>query len=471
MSNTASDQCNDVEGGTKMAFEHSTSILEDISARPEIEGPQLIKLPDHMHLSASPHWSLATRIAFRFFFVYFALYGFPYVISVLPGVDYLTQPYTALLYKLVPWIASHILHLSYPITIFPNGSGDTSYNYVELFLFAALAVVCTVLWSILDRKRSNYSRLCRWLRLWVRVAVGASLLNYGAMKVMVDQMSSPSLATLIETYGDSSPMRLLWTLIGASPAYQVFCGASEMLAGILLFIPAVTTLGALISIGVLTNVFMLNMCYDVPVKIYSFHLLLMSIFLLAPDVPRLFNLFFRGRTIKVSDDSRLFQKKWLNRGAWALQVVLGLYLAVMGLHYFHQEKKEFAVKPPYYGIWSVDEYVMDGNPHPPLLTDNLRWRRVILPFRGVMAVQLMDASRRPFSLALDQDKKLLTLSKFQEKTWEGDFSYQETAPGSLELDGKLDGHHIHAKLHREEESKFLLVSRGFHWINEYPYNR
>jgi hypothetical protein len=26
-------------------------------------------------------------------------------------------------------------------------------------------------------------------------------------------------------------------------------------------------------------------------------------------------------------------------------------------------------------------------------------------------------------------------------------------------------------LHRTDETKFLLKSRGFHWINEHPFNR
>jgi hypothetical protein len=40
----------------------------------------------------------------------------------------------------------------------------------------------------------------------------------------------------------------------------------------------------------------------------------------------------------------------------------------------------------------------------------------------------------------------------------------------ITLDGKLDGKQIHAKLHHIPEPRFLLNTRGFHWINEYPFN-
>ena len=47
--------------------------------------------------------------------------------------------------------------------------------------------------------------------------------------------------------------------------------------------------GALICLADTVQVSMLNMTYDVPVKMLSFHLVLMALFLLAPDLPRLAN--------------------------------------------------------------------------------------------------------------------------------------------------------------------------------------
>ena len=113
------------------------------------------------------------------------------------------------------------------------------------------------------------------------------MISYGAVKVIKSQFPDPSLARLMQTYGDSSPMGLLWTFMGASKSYNIFTGGVECLGGFLLFIPRLTTLGALVSIGALANIFMLNMSYDVPVKLYSFHLLLMAVVLAAPDLRRL----------------------------------------------------------------------------------------------------------------------------------------------------------------------------------------
>jgi hypothetical protein len=34
----------------------------------------------------------------------------------------------------------------------------------------------------------------------------------------------------------------------------------------------------------------------------------------------------------------------------------------------------------------------------------------------------------------------------------------------------MDGQAIRARLRQMDESRFLLASRGFHWVSEYPYN-
>jgi hypothetical protein len=35
----------------------------------------------------------------------------------------------------------------------------------------------------------------------------------------------------------------------------------------------------------------------------------------------------------------------------------------------------------------------------------------------------------------------------------------------------MDGHTIRMQLQRIDLNKFLILNRGFHWIQEYPFNR
>jgi hypothetical protein len=39
------------------------------------------------------------------------------------------------------------------------------------------------------------------------------------------------------------------------------------------------------------------------------------------------------------------------------------------------------------------------------------------------------------------------------------------------LDGTFDGINVRVRLSKLDTSKMLLVTRGFHWVNEVPFNR
>src|ERR1700760_1056718 len=105
----------------------------------------------------------------------------------------------------------------------------------------------------------------------------------------------PSLKALNETYGASSPMHLLWFFMGFSRPYAIFGGLMEVVPGVLLLFERTETIGALGGAAGMLEGAALNLCYDVPVKLYSTHLFLMSVFLLLPDLKPMWEFFVRRR--------------------------------------------------------------------------------------------------------------------------------------------------------------------------------
>lgn len=275
-------------------------------------------------------WSLPARIAFRFAFVYLSLYVLKFPAGpIIPFTEGVVRAQVDLWKAIVNWVGHQVFQhgsTRLPILTGPTGSGDRMFDWLQVACFLVLSVVAALAWSVLDRRRPNYRRLYQWLRLIVRFSLAATMILYGSMKVIPLQMPPPSAARLVQRYGDSSPMGLLWTFIGASKSFQRFTGLAEMLGGTLLCVPRTTALGALLTFADMTMVFALNMCYDVPVKLMSFHMLLFGAFLIAPDVPRLVKLFLFHRTVALVDDRVVFARPWLNRGLLALQIALGTYL-------------------------------------------------------------------------------------------------------------------------------------------------
>ncbi len=438
--------------------------------------------------AASPAWSLAQRLAFRFVFCYLLLYNLPfplYLLDFLPipglgaGLGAVFTAYFKFWDTLVPWTGAHVLHLAHPVQNLrgKTGSGDTTFDWVKLLCFVAFAALATLLWTLATPrgKAREHRRLHEWLRIYVRYALGSILLSYGVSKVIKVQFQFPSQDRLLEPFGQASPMGLLWTFMGVSTPYTVFAGAMEVLGGVLLFFRRTTTLGALVTVAVMTNVFMLNMCYDVPVKQYSLHLLLMAVFLLVPDLGRLANVLVLHRPTEPASLAPPWSARWARIGGLALCVLYLGYTLFTEIQGSLQMPNQFGpgkmAKPPIYGTFEVEEFVRNGKTLPPLLTDPSRWRRLTSLYPQMLSVRLMDDTQQRFTPEYSPAKHSVALSPFGGKGAKGAFTYASPDKDHLVLQGTLLEDALTVKLRRLDPSRFLLMSRGFHWVSEYPFNR
>ncbi|MGB6482569.1 MAG: hypothetical protein WBE86_03695 [Candidatus Acidiferrales bacterium] len=427
------------------------------------------------------HWSLAKRVGFRLCFVYFILYVLSNQMlgGILPFINFI-KPLEEMksVQVFIGWAAKHLFHIGYPLVTMETGSGDRTFDWVMNFCLLALAIIAAVVWSVVDRKRENYSSIYKWFRVFVRFALAAQMFGYGFAKMFPLQMPFPRLERLLEPYGNFSPMGVLWSSIGASQAYEIFAGCAETAGGFFLIFPRTATFGALICLADMTQVFLLNMTYDVPVKLLSFNLILFSLFLIAGDADRLANVFFLNRTAPPEKPRPLFRRAWANRTAVAVQIAFGFVLIGMTVYGRVQEISQYgwkAPKPALYGIWNVEDFSIDGQERPPVLTDTQRWRRLVFDSFGTMMVSGtvygMDDTSQRYALQINTTAKTFVLTKQNDKNWKATFAFQRATPTELVVDGTMDNHKIHAQLAQFDVSKFLLVSRGFHWVQERGMNR
>ena len=422
-------------------------------------------------------WSLATRLAFRFCGLYFALYVLTTQmlggLLILPAGSLPNIGATGYLKGLVTWTANTVFRVSHPYVTVNTGSGDKTIDWVQAFCLLALAAAATAVWSALDRRRPNYAALHKWTHLFVRFALGSTMVGYGVVKVIPLQMPAPSLQRLLEPFGHFSPMGVLWYSIGASRAYEIFCGFVELTCGVLLFIPHLSIVGALLTVATGIQIFTLNMTYDVPVKLFSFHIILMALFLLAPEARRLMRVLVLNRAAAPSTQPPLFRRPRARRIAIAVQLVFGAYIVGMNLYSARQSWMRFgggAPKSPLYGAWNVAYMSIDGVERAPLVTDYDRFRRVVFDTPARMAFQRMDDTFT-YGSTWNVDGMQLTLSKPASDVWSATLTFERPADDRLTLSGEIDGRKLEMRLELFPREKFLLVSRGFNWVQEYPFNR
>ncbi|WP_121812908.1 hypothetical protein [Mucilaginibacter kameinonensis] len=426
--------------------------------------------------NASPiYWSAPQKIAFRFILQLFTLYIIFNPNGVLPYTEVIAEYYIKPFHTLIPWLAQHVLHLGQPITVFTNGSGDTTYDYLIILFIATVAAIGTLIWSIADRRSRNYNKLFYWLCVIVRYYVGITMLSYGFVKVIKLQFPSPSPGRLVQSIGNASPMGLAWTYMGYSRGFNYFTGIAEVSCGLLLFFRKTTTLGAVLGLVVAGNIMAINYCFDVPVKLLSTTLVLMSLFLLSKDASRLINFFFLNKTAPPSEiEPHRFRLKWKNVTLSVFKYILLVYLLVSNINDDIKAATQYgdaAVKPHLYGIYDIQTYVLNKDTVAPLTTNINRWRKLMVGASGRAMVKKMNDSTENYTFRSDIKAHTIVMFTDADTVNKYYFNYAESGKTNLILTGKYGIDSLHISLEKFDLNKFRLNNRGFHWINEYPYNK
>jgi len=387
----------------------------------------------------------------------------------IPGISWLSQFYDDFLTSLVKWMGNIFLGIK-EISTTPTGSGDTTLGYVSLFSFLCLAVIGTLIWSILDRKRANYERLSTALIVWLRYYLAFFMLIYGFAKVFVLQFSDLSLFDLVKTYGESSPMGLVWNFMEFSDSYTIYTGLGEVLGGLLLLYRRTVTLGCIVSIAVMATVATLNYSYDVPVKLFSTHLLLIAFYILTPQYRRVFNFLIFNKPVDIERHLHYFQNRKWRLAGYIIKGLFITYFLYSQISSGYQGQKLYGKKRPkpvLYGIYEVNHFAVNKDTLAPLTTDRFRWRKLIIGKRG-SGIRTMQDSSIYYSVKVSNDT--LKLSSRSDTTNVFHMIYTELN-NQLILKGTHKKDSISINLTKIDHTKMVLINRGYHWINERPYNR
>ncbi|MGB1313615.1 MAG: DoxX family protein [Bizionia paragorgiae] len=406
------------------------------------------------------YWSTQSKMFFRLVFSYFVLYMLLMLLSPLFETAY-------------RWIGTFLFKINYAYEVSGNGSGDHTYAYLNLFVTVIFTGVTVLLWSILDRKRNNYNTLLYWFLVFLRIVLVATMLLYGFVKIFKLQFPSASLTHMLDPLSDFTPMGLAWTYMGFSKGFNVFVGLMEVLGGLLLIPRRTQTLGAFIIIGVMTQVAMMNFCYDIPVKLFSIHLILMALVIFITD-HRFISVFIKNKAV---DSYNYFHpianKKYHKVIFWLKSVALILLISFISFNFYTTERNrgENRKKPLLYGIWEASHFIKNGDTLPPLITNNYRWRYLIVDIKEEATVKTMDDTKHYYTFIPDSSTQKVSIHKLGTVATTYNFNYKQLGTNSLLLQGVVNTDTLKITLNRIDHKAFKLYARKFQWINERPYTK
>lgn len=430
-------------------------------------------------------WPLWKKILFRFFFIYLILRAAPWMLfNNIPGVYAVTKYYNKFIDRIIRASNAYIFHVS-KVLIKTQGTSDASWNWAQFYLYVCIAVAGCIIWSLIEHRKTNYVKLNYWLCLIVRYYLVFLSFYYGFAKIYLQQMPYPSQSQMATPVGDLLPMRLAWVFMGYSKGYETFAGFMEVVVGILLLYRRTTTLGVLLAVAVYSNVVMINLNYDVPVKLFSINILVFCLFLLANELNRILCFFVWNKPAAVcSLYDYSYPKKWMRNAAYILKILFIISAFVIPV--LNHGEIRYAYHPPLSsksnpirpGFYNVILYKINHDTIPFSPQDSMRWQNVIFE-NGAQTGSIKTADtifrqryrRGYFRFVADTAQHTIMFGKLPtDSAMRTDvvlfMHYQIPNDSIIQLSGKENNDSLFIVLQRTNHH-FPLAEKQFHWLSNY----
>jgi hypothetical protein len=231
---------------------------------------------------------------------------------------------------------------------------------------------------------------------------------------------------------------------------------------ILLLFRRTRLLGSLIAAAVMTNVLMLNLAFDISVKLFSGFLLFLSSLIISVDFNKLYSFFITEKTIELKEK---WHPKINPKLYWSFKIILLILLVMNGLFPFVKSgnyNDDFAPRPYLHGAYEVEQFVLNGDSLAPLTNDKKRWRRIFIHRRSYFIVQNMQDKMKDFKLNIDKGKGLLILKDYDNSESQLNFQYSNK-DSILIINGRLKGNEVSIIAQKLDLSKLPLSNPKFHW--------
>jgi len=398
-------------------------------------------------------WPTYQLVLFRFFVIYFVLSTAIWSwMGSFPWFDFLSVLDTTVTESYTNFFNTYLFQIKKEL-VPTRGSGDTSMGWATLYAQLFISLIGMIIWSIADRKRTNYQWTGLIVRNIVRYYVILFAFIYGVMKVFCLQMPPPSNSYYATELGHFSAMRFSWNFIGYSKGYEFFSGLMEILVGIFLLYRRTIVLGALLGIGVFANVFLLNISYDIPVKIFSFQLLFACLFLCLNNLKRIVDFLISNKPTAADTSWDIpYVRSWFKPTRLVLKLLFtGCFVLYPFYNYYgaYSSRSNPTTPPPFEsGFYSVKNFILNGDTIQPGLGPDVHWQDLVIDNGARGSIGLLDSTAfwtrygrsYFFNYSLDSLGERLTIKRFRNDSIPiFDGSYEKISHHDLRLNGIYKG--------------------------------
>lgn len=406
------------------------SVIENISNN-SVNQEELLK--KDVSKTNNQVWNKFELLGFRIAFMFFVLISFPWLgfFKKLFEFD-----------GLIPHFKQLLDLLSYLPTIVPTEPYGLS-AFANIFIFLFLSILGAFIWAFIEKDKKQYNTWNYLLRVLLRYKIGLSLFAFGLYLLFQQHLPYPSLSNLHTNYGDLFSWKVYFQTTAINPEYQSFLGSVVIISAILIVYRRTTGIGAGIALGFFSNVYVVNLLYDVGDLYYLTFLMLALTYLIINQVPKLIDLFNNKWVVGASFypvKNSVVLKKTRSVGLLVYLVLVFVLLAsIISIGNQSYKYPSTAGIPGTEGYYEVTEFIFNKDTIPYSLTNPNRWQNVIFEKWVTMSVRV----NKPIKVDVS----------------DGDEISEEDFDRSYEIAGAGGRHYYHYS-YNSENHKLLLFNKN-----------
>jgi uncharacterized membrane protein YphA (DoxX/SURF4 family) len=243
-----------------------------------------------------------------------------------------------------------------------------------------IALIPALIWLAIDRKRKHEELTHEIARVVTRYALIVIFASYGFEKIVGGQgLWAYEPKYIASPYGDLWAGPTLMTWLGYSTVYEHFAAWVELSACLLLAFRRTTTIGALLYLAALLNVWVVNTGYtDLITMMTPLYFMPMPLFLLAPQMRRLAQYFLGGGRSDPSVVGWLTPATWWYWGGIVLKALVIPWILWTYIDGHIDLARDYYRRTPLAGVYRVDRFERNGVEEPLAYESPTRWRDVAI---------------------------------------------------------------------------------------------
>ncbi len=351
----------------------------------------------------------------------FCILGFLFIPLTFFGFDYQYRLTKFIFFTPVNFIQNHF---------FPHAIKNIEFSSDTIsldILLGLLLILSFLLVLIMGFFKVRSGRITPFFRALSVYYIAAVFLKYGFDKVFKRQFYLPEPNILYSGFGSLTKDTLFWSTMGVSHIYSVSTGIIEVLTGVLLLFKRTRIAGLCLASAVVINIFLINIGFDISVKVFTLFLLMVLILNLYPALKTIYAFFIRHRQVQLPGELHpgIPVNKWVHTLLCA-GIAAFVLIPYLSAGTFNDDN---AKRPPLHGAYQIEHFVINGDT---LNSCDFPYKRFFIHRNNYIIFQKQDDTMVDYYFEINPGMKQLNIQDYKHNRISVVYNYDEKA-GALQL--------------------------------------